>query len=48
MKKDLLSVYELELADFDKILKKAGRLKKTLKGRQTPCISQGKNAGDDF
>jgi hypothetical protein len=28
MKKDLLSIYELDLADFDVIWKKASRLKK--------------------
>ncbi len=48
MKKDLLSIYELELADFEKIWKKAARLKKILKEGKDTCFTQRKNSRDDF
>jgi len=48
MKKDLLSVSELELADFDKIFKKAGQLKKALKEGRAHASLKGKTLGMIF
>jgi ornithine carbamoyltransferase len=48
MKKDLLSVYELDLADFDKIFDNAGRLKKALKEGKPQASLRGKTLGMIF
>ena len=48
MKKDLLSIYELELADFDIIWKKAARLKKLLKEGKEHASLKGKTLGMIF
>jgi ornithine carbamoyltransferase len=48
MKKDLLSVYELDLADFEKIFAKAGRLKKALKQGRPHASLKGKTLGMIF
>lgn len=48
MKKDLLSVAELELADFDKIFKKARQLKKALKEGRVHASLKGKTLGMIF
>jgi ornithine carbamoyltransferase len=48
MKKDLLNIYDLESSDFDKILKKAEKLKRALKnGKPHPSL-QGKTLGMIF
>jgi ornithine carbamoyltransferase len=48
MKKDLLSIYELEAADFDRIWKKAARLKKLLKEGKEHASLKGKTLGMIF
>ncbi|MEN6374514.1 MAG: ornithine carbamoyltransferase [Smithella sp.] len=48
MKKDLLSVYELTLADFDKIFNNAVRLKKALKEGKPHASLKGKTLGMIF
>jgi ornithine carbamoyltransferase len=48
MKKDLLSIYELETADFDRIWKKAARLKKLLKEGKEHASLKGKTLGMIF
>lgn len=48
MKKDLLSVYELTLADFDKIFSNAARLKKALKEGKPHASLKGKTLGMIF
>ena len=48
MKKDLLSVYELDSADFEKIFAKAGRLKKALKQGRPHTSLKGKTLGMIF
>jgi ornithine carbamoyltransferase len=48
MKKDLLSVYELDIADFDKIFENACRLKKNLKEGRPHASLQGKTLGMIF
>jgi ornithine carbamoyltransferase len=48
MKKDLLSVYELDLSDFEKIFAKAGRLKKALKQGRPHTLLKGKTLGMIF
>ncbi len=48
MKKDLLSVYELDSADFEKIFAKAGRLKKALKLGRPHASLKGKTLGMIF
>ncbi|MGV8059433.1 MAG: ornithine carbamoyltransferase [Smithellaceae bacterium] len=48
MKKDLLSVYELDLSDFEKIFAKAGRLKKALKLGRPHASLKGKTLGMIF
>ena len=48
MKKDLLSIYELETADFDKIWKKAARLKKLVKEGKEHASLKGKTLGMIF
>ena len=48
MKKDLLSIYELDLADFDIIWKKAARLKKLLKEGKEHASLKGKTLGMIF
>jgi ornithine carbamoyltransferase len=48
MKKDLLSVYELDLSDFEKIFAKAGRLKKALKLGRPHALLKGKTLGMIF
>jgi ornithine carbamoyltransferase len=48
MKKDLLSIYELETADFDIIWKKAARLKKLLKEGKEHTSLKGKTLGMIF
>ena len=47
MKKDLLSIYDLEPADFEKIWAKAKKLKKDLKSGKS-SFTTGENSGDDF
>jgi ornithine carbamoyltransferase len=48
MKKDLLSVHELDLFDFEKIFAKAGRLKKALKQGRPHASLKGKTLGMIF
>jgi len=48
MKKDLLSIYELETADFDRIWKKTARLKKLLKEGKEHASLKGKTLGMIF
>ena len=48
MKKDLLSVYELDLADFEKIFTKADMLKKALKLGRPHAALKGKTLGMIF
>jgi ornithine carbamoyltransferase len=48
MKKDLLSIYELDIADFDKIFEDARRLKKNLKEGRPHASLQGKTLGMIF
>jgi ornithine carbamoyltransferase len=48
MKKDLLSIYELDIADFDKIFENARRLKKNLKEGRPHASLQGKTLGMIF
>jgi ornithine carbamoyltransferase len=48
VKKDLLSIYELETADFDKIWEKAARLKKLLKEGKEHASLKGKTLGMIF
>ena len=48
MKKDLLSIYELETADFDIIWKKAAKLKKLLKEGKEHASLKGKTLGMIF
>jgi ornithine carbamoyltransferase len=48
MKKDLLGVYELDLADFDKIFNNAGRLKKALNEGKPQASLKGKTLGMIF
>jgi ornithine carbamoyltransferase len=48
MKKDLLSIYELETADFDIIWKKAAKLKKLLKEGKEHAFLKGKTLGMIF
>ena len=48
MKKDLLSIYELDLTDFDKIWEGAERLKKLLKAGKKHASLQGKTLGMIF
>lgn len=48
MKKDLLSIYELETADFEIIWKKAARLKKLLKEGKEHASLKGKTLGMIF
>ena len=48
MKKDLLSIYELETTDFDRIWKKAVRLKKLLKEGEEHASLKGKTLGMIF
>ncbi|HOW57432.1 MAG TPA: ornithine carbamoyltransferase [Smithellaceae bacterium] len=48
MKKDLLSIYELEASDFEKIFAKAGRLKKALKTGRPHASLKGKTLGMIF
>jgi ornithine carbamoyltransferase len=48
MKKDLLSVYELEKSDFDMIWKKAARLKKLLREGKEHASLKGKTLGMIF
>ena len=48
MKKDLLSVYELTLADFDRIFSNAVRLKKALKEGKPHASLKGKTLGMIF
>ncbi|MCX5848319.1 MAG: ornithine carbamoyltransferase [Deltaproteobacteria bacterium] len=48
MKKDLLNVYDLELADFEKIWAKAKRLKKSLKEGKSHASLKGKTLGMIF
>jgi ornithine carbamoyltransferase len=48
MKKDLLSVYELDRADFDKIFDNARRLKKALKEGKPQASLKGKTLGMIF
>ena len=48
MKKDLLSIYELETADFERIWKKAARLKKFLKEGKEHASLKGKTLGMIF
>ena len=48
MKKDLLSVYELETSDFDLIWEKAARLKKLLKEGKEHAFLKGKTLGMIF
>ena len=48
MKKDLLSIYELETADFDRIWEKAARLKKLLKEGKEYASLKGKTLGMIF
>ena len=48
MKKDLLSIYDLEPADFDKIWTKARKLKKDLKSGKSHTSLQGKTLGMIF
>jgi ornithine carbamoyltransferase len=48
MKKDFLSVYELDLSDFEKIFAKAGRLKKSLKQGRSHALLKGKTLGMIF
>jgi ornithine carbamoyltransferase len=48
MKKDLLSIYELETADFDIIWKKAAKLKKLLKAGKEHAFLKGKTLGMIF
>jgi ornithine carbamoyltransferase len=48
MKKDLLSVYELNLANFDKIFNNALRLKKALKEGKSHASLKGKTLGMIF
>ena len=48
MKKDLLSIYDLEESDFEKIWSKAKKLKKDLKNGETLNSLQGKTLGMIF
>jgi len=48
MKKDLLSIYDLETADFEKIWKNAARLKKLLKQGKKHASLKGKTLGMIF
>jgi ornithine carbamoyltransferase len=48
MKKDLLSIYELETEDFERIWKKAARLKKLLKEGKEHASLKGKTLGMIF
>lgn len=48
MKKDLLSIYDLEPADFEKIWKNAARLKKLLKQGKEHASLKGKTLGMIF
>jgi ornithine carbamoyltransferase len=48
MKKDLLSIYDLEPADFEKIWAKARKLKKDLKSGKPHASLQGKTLGMIF
>lgn len=48
MKKDLLSIYDLEPADFEKIWAKAKKLKKDLKSGKSSRPLQGKTLGMIF
>jgi ornithine carbamoyltransferase len=48
MKKDLLSVYDLQVLDFELIFEKAARLKKMLRGRHTYAPLKGKTLGMIF
>lgn len=48
MKKDLLSIYDLETADFEKIWKNAARLKKLLKTGKEHASLKGKTLGMIF
>lgn len=48
MKKDLLSIYDLEPGDFDKIWKKADKLKKCLKAGKPHDSLKGKTLGMIF
>jgi len=48
MKKDLLSIYELETDDFERIWKKAARLKKLLKEGKEHASLRGKTLGMIF
>lgn len=48
MKKDLLNFYDLEPADFDKIWKKAEKLKKALKNGKPHASLKGKTLGMIF
>jgi ornithine carbamoyltransferase len=48
MKKDLLSIYDLEPADFEKIWAKAKKLKKDLKSGKSHASLQGKTLGMIF
>ena len=48
MKKDLLSIYELETTDFDRIWEKAARLKKLLKEGKEHASLKGKTLGMIF
>ncbi|MGP8153744.1 MAG: ornithine carbamoyltransferase [Smithella sp.] len=48
MKKDLLNIYDLEPADFDKIWKKAEKLKRSLKEGKLHASLKGKTLGMIF
>jgi ornithine carbamoyltransferase len=48
VKKDLLSIYEMETTDFDRIWKKAARLKKLLKEGKEHASLKGKTLGMIF
>ncbi len=48
MKKDLLSVYDLEKADFEEIFERAGSLKKMLREGRTCSTLEGKTLGMIF
>ncbi|MDO8785772.1 MAG: ornithine carbamoyltransferase, partial [Syntrophales bacterium] len=48
MKKDLLSVYDLQILDFELIFEKAARLKKMLRDRHTYAPLKGKTIGMIF
>ena len=48
MKKDLLSIYDLEKADFEEIFERAGRLKKMLREGRACSSLEGKTLGMIF